>query len=394
MKLRTRLTLLYGGAFLLAGSVLIAVVYFLVRERLYSSGLTRDEASRLGDLTMSQVPSSDDFAAMVNDLIARQDAARAATLEALLVWSIVALVLVGLLAVGFGWLIAGRVLRPIGAITETARRVADRNLHERINMSGPGDELKRLADTFDEMLERLDRAFDGQRRFVANASHELRTPLAINRTLLEVAAARPDPDGRVGDLTANLLAVNIRHERLIDGLLTLAGSDHPVPRPVPVDLADVVTHVAGQLAAEASAAGVTVHVAASPALTSGDATLLERLAQNLVANGIRHNTEGGSVDVVTGLEDGRTVLTVTNTGPQVPAYEIPALFEPFRRGEGNDRVESARGVGLGLSIVDAVVRAHDGRIVVEARDEGGLEVRVELAAPTAPPPPPAPTRRR
>ncbi|HEY1176321.1 MAG TPA: HAMP domain-containing sensor histidine kinase, partial [Phytomonospora sp.] len=288
MRLRTRLTLLYGGAFLLAGSVLIAVVYFLVRERLYSAGLTRTEAAQLGDLTNAQLPpGKDDVVALINDLMERQDAARAATLESLLIWSVVALVGVGVLAVGFGWLMAGRVLRPIEAITATARRVADRNLHERIDLAGPGDELKRLADTFDEMLERLDRSFDGQRRFVANASHELRTPLAINRTLLEVAAARPDLDGRVGDLTANLLAVNVRHERLIDGLLTLAGSENPVPRPVPVDLADVVAHVAAQLTDEAGSAGVTVSVDASPAFTSGDAMLLERLAQNLIANGIR-----------------------------------------------------------------------------------------------------------
>ncbi|MEV0645007.1 HAMP domain-containing sensor histidine kinase [Phytomonospora sp. NPDC050363] len=380
MRLRTRLTLLYGGSFLLAGGVLIAVVYFLVRERLYSSGLTRAEMSRLGELDVGQLPEGkDDVLALVNGLIERQDAARAATLESLLVWSVVALVLVGLLSVGFGWLMAGRVLRPIGAITETARRVADRNLHERINLSGPGDELKRLADTFDEMLERLDRAFDGQRRFVANASHELRTPLAINRTLLEVAAARPDPDGRVGDLTANLLAVNVRHERLIDGLLTLAGSDRSVARPVPVDLADVVAHVAGQLGAEATAAGVEVEVAGGPAVALGDATLLERLAQNLVANAIRHNHPGGTVTVETAARAGRAVLTVANTGPQVPAYEIPALFEPFRRGEGHDRVESARGVGLGLSIVDAVVRAHEGTIEITAREAGGLVVRVEMA---------------
>ncbi|GIG71162.1 sensor histidine kinase [Phytomonospora endophytica] len=379
MKLRTRLTVLYGGAFLLAGSVLIAVVYFLVRERLYATGLTRTDAAELGSMSGAQLPpDKDTVIALVNSLIERQDATRAATLESLLVWSAVALVLVGVFAVGFGWLMAGRVLRPIEAITETARRVADRNLHERINLAGPGDELKRLADTFDEMLERLDRSFDGQRRFVANASHELRTPLAINRTLLEVAAARPDPDGRVGDLTANLLAVNVRHERLIDGLLTLAASENPVPRPAPVDLADVVAHVAGQLTGEAVDAGVTVSVDASPAFTSGDAMLLERLVQNLIANGIRHNTKGGTIDVATTSEDGKAVLTVTNTGPHVPAYEIPALFQPFRRGEGNDRVESARGVGLGLSIVDAVVRAHDGRIEVEARDGGGLVLRVEL----------------
>ncbi len=273
-----------------------------------------------------------------------------------------------------GWLLAGRTLRPLTQITATARRVADRNLHERIGLSGPRDELRELADTFDDMLARLDAAFDGQRRFVANASHELRTPLAVNRTVLEVAMARPGAPTELVRLGETLLEVNARHERLIDGLLLLARSEQAVSDPVPVDLADVAARVHEQFAGEAR--GLTFERSGTPAPTTGDPVLLERLAQNLVENAIRHNVAAGRVTVTTGSEAGRALLTVTNTGPVVPAYEVAGLFEPFRR--LTDRVGSARGTGLGLSIVRSVARAHGGDVAAHPNPGGGLVVEVSL----------------
>ncbi|MCD0443363.1 HAMP domain-containing protein [Glycomyces sp. A-F 0318] len=381
MRLRTRLTLWYGGAFFAAGAVLIAVVYLIVRDRVSQNmpdtGDSLDAIARM----RAQFGAEDaELAALIETVIRRQEAANDATLQAVLLGSVAALVVVGLLAVAFGSLIAARVLRPIDAITATATRVADRSLHERIGLQGPNDELKRLADTFDGMLARLDSAFEGQRRFVANASHELKTPLAINRTLLEVAAAGPDADHRVRDLAANLLTVNERHGRLIDGLLHLAGSEQAPVDPAPVDLADIAAHVAAQFAAEADEAGVTVDVEAGEAVVVGDAVLLERLVSNLIANGVRHNRAGGTLRVATGAAGGRARLAVANTGPVVAAYEVDSLFQPFRRGEGRDRIESVRGVGLGLSIVDSVARVHDAELTAIPGREGGLLVTAVFPA--------------
>ncbi|WP_035697641.1 sensor histidine kinase [Glycomyces tenuis] len=383
MRLRTRLTLWYSGAFFAAGAVLITVVYLLVSERLRSGG----EMNVLlggagGEIEVRELTEADtdERLALAEEMTRRQETVNTETLEALLTWSAIALLAVGLLALAVGWLLAGRALRPIDAITSTARRVADRSLHERITLQGPNDELKRLADTFDEMLARLDRAFEGQRRFVANASHELRTPLAINRTLIEVAAAGPGADQRLKTLAENLLAVNARHERLIDGLLTLARTEHASPEPVPVDLADVVSHAADGLAREAADAEVVVRLDAAEAVTAGDATLLERLVENLIANAIRHNHAGGQVTAVTAVRDGKAVLSVSNTGPVVPPYEVDALFEPFRRGQGRDRVDSSGGVGLGLSIVASVARAHGAELEAAPRSGGGLRVSVAFPA--------------
>ncbi|MEU5874061.1 HAMP domain-containing sensor histidine kinase [Glycomyces sp. NPDC047369] len=379
MKLRTRLTLWYGGAFFAAGAVLIAVVYLIVRDRVAANMPAPGDSIEYLIQARAQLGMSEEqLLSLIDTVVQRQQDANDATLRAVLFGSVVALVVVGLLAVGFGSLIAGRVLRPIDDITATARRVADRSLHERIALDGPNDELKRLADTFDGMLARLDRAFEGQRRFVANASHELKTPLAINRTLLEVAAAEPDAGHRVRDLAANLLAVNERHERLIDGLLTLVGSEQAPVDPVPVDLADVLAHVGAQFAAEASEAGVAVELSAKEAVAIGDAALLERLVANLVANGIRHNRPGGVLAVSTGTVGGRARLVVLNTGPVVAAYEVDALFQPFRRGEGRDRIESVRGVGLGLSIVDSIARVHYATVAAVPNRGGGLHVTVEF----------------
>jgi signal transduction histidine kinase len=288
-------------------------------------------------------------------------------------------------AAGLGWLLAGRALQPLQHITATARRVADRSLHERIGLDGPDDEIKELADTFDGMLERLDRAFEGQQRFVANASHELRTPLTINRTLIEVALARPDADEALHQLGSTLLAVNERHERLIDGLLTLASSEQRVTDATGVDLADVARHVVAESAAAAHKVGVELRADLKPAPIAGDPVLLERLVQNLIDNATRYNlTAGGWVMVRTSVVDDHARLSVENTGAVVPPYAVPSLFEPFRRQPTTERLAApadgslGRGAGLGLSIVRSVARAHGGEAHAAARSDGGLIVEVDL----------------
>jgi signal transduction histidine kinase len=306
------------------------------------------------------------------------DAYRAETLSDLLTWSMLALVGALVLAVAFGWALAGRALRPLHQVTRTATRVADRNLHERIALAGPDDEVKELADTIDAMLERLDRSFDAHRRFVANASHELRTPLTVNRTLLEVAVDDPGASEDLKQLAPKLLTTNERSERLVEGLLTLARSEQGLVEPEAVDLAEVVAEVVEQFWNETIERGVTVATDLHPAPIEGNPVLIERLVANLVQNAVRHGNADGSTVVRTGRREGRSVLQVENPGPLVSAEDIEELFEPFRRGNGRT---AAPGVGLGLSIVRSVAQAHGGHASAYPRDGGGLIVRVELPAP-------------
>jgi signal transduction histidine kinase len=401
MTLRARLTIIYGGLFLLAGVLLLAVTYVLLGQQLergnpkvltgdspakqlerldsYPSGATRQlvvitsNGDRLTGAAAQQW--------MDEQTAALQDAAS----TSLLAQGALALGGVGAVAVGLGWLVTGRVLAPLRRVTDTARRIAaapssNPGLAERIALGGPDDEVKELADTFDTMVERLDQSFHGQRRFVANASHELRTPLTLGRSLVEVAMHRRSASPDVKDLGTRLLEINSRHEQLISGLLLLAKSDHELATRFPVDLADLVGHVVDQTAAEASAAGVTVHEHPGDAPTTGDALLLERMVHNLVENGIRHNAgAGGWVRVTSRVAGDLAEVVVENTGPPVPAEEVPALFEPFRR-HTTDRLVTAKGVGLGLSIVRSVATAHGGTATARPRPGGGLVVTVSLPA--------------
>jgi signal transduction histidine kinase len=370
LTFRARLTLAYGGLFLVAGFVLLGLTYVLVGDR-GTSGFTYTSADA------SSAPGEQ--GAPLNQVVDDRDA-----LGALLTRGGIALVVVGVAAAGFVWLLAGRLLRPINRITETAVRIAgapdaDRGLHERIALSGPRDEVKQLADAFDMMLERLDHAFDGQRRFVANASHELRTPLTVNRSLLEVALYRGETTPEFRQLGETLLEVNSRHERLLDGLLVLARSEREVTDQSYVDLADVVEHVVSQTPAGSAA----VECQAAEAPTSGNAPLLERLVQNLVDNAIRYNVPSGSgwVSVVCGPgPDGSVFVRVTNTGPVIPRYDVPTLFEPFRRHNADRLFPNVPGAGLGLSIVQAISHAHGGDVQAEPRTGGGLVVTVTLPA--------------
>ena len=388
---RLRLTLIYGGLFLAAGAVLLAVNYALVRRgledriqpvqvRVEGPGVEVFDVPVVGEEFVTQplpgvaVDRAEDPADVLNRL---QAGVRDKALHELVVQSGLALGIMAVASVGLGWVVAGRVLRPIQDVTATARQLSEHNLDRRLALEGPADELKELADTFDAMLERLERAFASQRRFVANASHELRTPLTVQRTLIDVALA--DPNASPEELRAMAVSVRDavdRSERLIDGLLVLARSEQGVGEMEPVDLAAIAARVVDQTRTEADTAGVRLEAVLRPAQLRGNAVLLERLVANLVQNAVRYNHSGGRVEVTARAND-HVALEVRNTGPVVPPEDVETLFEPFRRG-GQARVESERSLGLGLSIVRAVAQAHGGSVRAEAPVEGGLIVTVTL----------------
>jgi signal transduction histidine kinase len=380
--IRIRLTVLYGGMFLIAGVLLLWIIYLLAAQALHqgsepvftvTSGrinMVSNKCPNLGSVT-----DSGPFNAILAQCMAVQ---REAALNELLKRSLLALIGLAVVAFAFGYVMAGRVLAPLGRITKTARAVVGSDLKRRIELDGPDDELKELADTFDGMLDRLERSFDAQRRFVANASHELRTPLAINRTLLEVQLSDPEASADLQQLGKTLLSTNERSEQLVEGLLLLARSDNEIVDRKPVDLAEAASQALDQTRSEAQAKGLELRSRLDGAVVQGNGVLLERIALNLVQNAVRYNVaEGGWVDVSTGVEGGQALLVVSNSGPVVPAYEIDNLFEPFRRLR-TERTGSDKGVGLGLSIARSVARAHGGVITAEPRDGGGLVTRVAI----------------
>ncbi|MEU8974920.1 HAMP domain-containing sensor histidine kinase [Streptomyces monashensis] len=382
--IRIRLTLLYGGMFLIAGILLLSIIYLLAAQAISTGNqplfkivsfqelkVSSDNCPAINTASLSLA----DFNHAISQCV---DGQRQAALDDLLSRSLLALLGLAVIAFAFGYAMAGRVLSPLGRITRTARQVAGSDLSRRIELDGPDDELKELADTFDDMLDRLQRAFTAQQRFVGNASHELRTPLAINRTLLEVHLSDPNAPVELQQLGKTLLATNERSEQLVEGLLLLARSDNQIVERKPVDLAEVATQAVDQVHGEAEAKGVKIRGERKPAVVQGNGVLLERIALNLVQNAVRYNVaEGGWVEVATEIEHGQAVLTVSNTGPVVPAYEIDNLFEPFRRLR-TERTGSDKGVGLGLSIVRSVARAHGGHIAARPREGGGLVMRVTL----------------
>ena len=380
LTIRLRMTITYGAAVFLTGAVLVYTAYSLFRWRL--SHMNSDVVPAPGcSVNGRLVQSKYCMAARDQNILSQIDKPL-----------IFVLLISAVVAVLIGYFLAGRFLAPINKITRTARRVAsrpDRALHARIDMEGPqDDELVNLAQTFDGMLDRLDHAFEGQRRFVGNASHELRTPLAINRTLLEVTLMDPDASEQTRQLCHTLLATNERSERMIEGLLLLARADNEPTNREDIDLAEVAYRSVTQCEMEAAERHVAIRTSLQPAAVSGDGILIERIAMNLIQNALRHNIgAGGWVDVLSYDRSndvpGHGLLVVANTGPEVPPYAVETLFEPFKRGSQPSGASAARdpkdkGVGLGLSIVRSVVRAHGGRVAAEPRPGGGLIVRVWL----------------
>jgi hypothetical protein len=369
--LRWRLTLVYGAVAVTVGLLLLVLSLVLVERALSASFLD------LGNVGV-RLPSGE-----MLTFGAFQDQLRRQALSEVLQRGLLALLVLGALGVALSYYLAGRVLRPLQDITAAAQRLSAERLDARIDLPGPQDELKQLADTFDAMLGRLQASFEAQRRFVADASHELRTPLAVMRTEVDVALA--DPDADVEDLRAAATVVRdatMRADRLVDSLLLLARSDRlevdGLPLREVVELPAVAASALDAVAAEVEQRGLQVATSYGRATVLGDSGLLERLAGNLVENAVRHNVDGGWVRVDTGTVDGVARLEVSSSGPVVPPDEVPALFEPFRR-HGTART-ARRGAGLGLAIVRAVVRAHRGGITASAPPTGGLVVTVELPA--------------
>ena len=422
---RLRLTLLYTALFLTAGAALLGVTYALVAQSLAdnpsgtqlvigappSSGIKpSDPAVNPADACRSATDRAGCKRAVAEGMpkalveacrspidpgLARKcklaftegfsqgtTTQRDRTLHKLLLYSLLALAAMTLVSAALGWLMAGRVLRPVHAITDAAQRASQENLGDRIALSGPDDELKRLADTFDAMLARLDAAFAAQRDFVANASHELRTPLTLMRTAIDVTLAKSDRTAKqLEAMAVDVRAAVDRSEALIDGLLTMACGDRTTTAREPVDLAAIAEDALELAAAHTPThSDVAIEAILSDAPAVGDRVLLERLATNLIDNATAYNVPGGWVRVSTGTRHGAAFLKVTNSGPPVAPDDVVLLFEPFRRlngraGAGDDGVA---GVGLGLSIVRAVATVHGARLDARARPDGGLELTVEL----------------
>jgi signal transduction histidine kinase len=394
MTFRLRLTLLLSALFLCTGGILLGLNYALVRYRLQIMPLPTVRPSDAPSLIapangaapstpqapQPPTPPPEEIA----QLRALQEQIVAASLRELVIQSGLALMLMVVVVVWLSWAIAGRVLQPVQRITAVAQRLSEQQLHQRIALQGPQDELKELADTFDRMLDRLERAFASQQRFAASASHELRTPLTIMRTEIDVTLA--DSAATADDLRAMaeiLREATDRSERLIDGLLTLARSEQIVERYDVVDLAALAAAAVRQLAPQAHDLALHCETSLVPVQVQGDAPLIERMVANLVENAVRHNQAGGWVRVGVGAESEWVRLIVENSGPLIGAAAVEELFLPFRRGHG-ERVGSARGAGLGLTIVRAIAKAHAGTVTAKARDSGGLQV--ELRLPLAPQP--------
>ncbi|MBA3410689.1 MAG: HAMP domain-containing histidine kinase [Geodermatophilaceae bacterium] len=376
VSLRWRLALAYGALLSVAAAILLAVAVIVADQTVAATpGLPPD--------TQVEVVTADGATVTVS-AAAVQEALRDQARDAILRTGGLAFGFVVLAGSAASYLVAGRVLSPVSELTVIARRLSTATLAQRISYSGPRDELADLAGAFDEMVRRLDAAFAGQQRFAANASHELRTPLTLIRTEVDVALS--DPNASVDELRTSAEIVReatIRADALVESLLLLARSEAEaqqgmLSRRESVDLADLVPGALAAVGSETTERDLSVESSLAPAGTVGDPELLSRLVGNLVENGVRHNTDGGALSVGTGRSGGRVWLVVSNSGPVFEQAELADLLTPFRRG-GAGR-SGVRGVGLGLSIVRAVVAAHHGTVDLIALPEGGMEVRITLPA--------------
>lgn len=383
---RVRLTLLYTGLFVACGAIVVAITYGLVAASLQNPPVKRTVVAVPSDFvqTCKQALNSKTADPTLREKCEKAfnegvdygaQTQRDAVLADLLRYSLITLGAVTLFGAVAGWFVAGRVLRPIHRITAAARAASEHNLTARVSLGGPRDELRQLADTFDDMLDRLDTAFQGQRRFIANASHELRTPLTVMRATIDVVLAKPAP--RTDELVR--MGQDVRSavdhaEILIEALLTLARNERGLAMREPTDLATVVEDVVDEL----DAGDRRTHLDLEPAPVLGDPILLERLAANLVDNAVRYNVDGGQVWLATSTVDGHVQLQIANTGPVVAGDAVARLFEPFQR--LHDRTGDG-GFGLGLAIVASIAGVHGGSVAAEPRADGGLTVTVRLPSP-------------
>jgi signal transduction histidine kinase len=387
---RLRLTLLYGALFLVSGATLLAITYVLVSHatgRVVLIERTTSDPGRVEPRVTRRLEADqpipggvpDEMRAQVERMQEQASSQRAHDLDQLLIQSGIALGLMAVVSVGLGWLMAGRVLRPLRTMTATTQRISEHNLHERLALVGPSDELKDLGDTIDGLLARLEAAFEAQRRFVANASHELRTPLSMMRTSLDVATAKPGPvPPQTRVLEGKLREGLDRADRLLGDFPPLAPPQHrPLPEQKSVSLSGIVFAAIESQAGAIAARGIEVRERLGGAEVAGSPSLLRHMAENVIDNAVRHNEPSGWVEIETGVEGGVARLVVESGGRRLGESEVRELAQPFRRLAG-ERTGSENGVGLGLSIVAAIAGAHGGKLELRARSEGGLRVLIEL----------------
>jgi signal transduction histidine kinase len=360
---RMRLTALYGALFTITGGVLLAFSYWHQYRTKWVIIVYDDSGPEIRE---------------------RLDRLKEAQLHDLLMQWGIALAIMMVISIALGWLVAGRVLRPLRTMTATIQQISDRNVHERLAATGPRDELKDLADTVDGLLGRLETALNAHKRFVGNAAHELRTPLTLERALLEETLT--DREATLESYRATserLLAISKDQGRLLEALLTLASSERGLDRQEPFDLSDLARQALDSARLEAEALGVRIDTRIAPAPSAGDPALAARLVANLVDNAVHHNVTGGHVEVATETRAGRVFVSVVNTGPVIPPQQVGRLFEPFQRlGERTARNDGHH--GLGLSIVRAIATAHGADITAHARPGGGLSIEIGFPATVAP----------
>jgi signal transduction histidine kinase len=379
---RLRLTLVYGALFVVSGAALLAVTYVLFERatRTGSKSVEIPDTHAFGHTIPTLAPSAPTPKVVsIGPKALGEEIKRSSDLHQLLINSAIALAIVAVVALVLGWFVAGRMLRPLRTMTATARRISASNLHERLDLRGPSDELKQLGDTFDELLARLQRSWASQRQFVANVSHELRSPLTRLRLQADITAT--DPEATVESLQAGyqaVIAATQQQEELIAALLSLAKGQRGLDRQEIVDLASIATDAlhAQRQAAERRREHITTDI--SPAVTEGDPRLIEQLVHNLLENAVLHNTVDGEIHVATAAHADKAVLSVSNDGPTIPPTELERLFLPFERLEPGRRHHKT-GHGLGLSIV--VATSHDAVITARCRAQGGLSI--EIAFPSA-----------
>ncbi len=396
-KVRTRLALLYAALFFAAGLVLLALTYALLASSLATQPPSKVSSQELSNLirecqqagfapkAQRPAPVPPRILPACKPAEAAYHAGAAAGLQAqrqhalsnLLEFSLAGLAVMSAASGGLGWYMSGRVLRPVRVITQTARRASEQHLGERLALDGARDELKELADTFDDMLERLDGAFTTQRRFVANASHELRTPLTVMRTAIDVTLAKPSPTARqLTDMAERVRHSIDRAESMIEALLTLAISNQGTLSTAFTDLATCAEDALDAAGPQIERLDLHVDTELDPAQMTGDPQLLERMIANLVDNAVRHNEPGGWIRLRTGSSDTAAYLEIANSGPYIPDTALPSLFEPFRRLQ--TRTGDRDGAGLGLSIVRSVLTTHHATITTRSQPAGGLDISVMI----------------
>jgi len=381
LSARSRLTLLYASLFALGGAALVWITYLLVAHTLHSTTdatIPRAIEPAIGKCVVAAqthggpAALNQCAALYAHGVQAGASAQRSTTLTHLLTYSLLSLAGAALLAAVAGWFAAGRILRPVHRLTAAARAASEQNLSQRIALQGPRDELRELADTFDTMLERLDRAFASQRQFIANAGHELRTPLTVMRTAMDVVLDQPEPmREELLSMAADVRRAVDQSERLIEVLLVLARNDRARALTDPLDLATV----AEDALEGRSADGITTATTLGEAPVTGDGVLLERLVANLLDNAERYNVAGGTVTISTTTDNGTSLVRVVNTGPVVPPDMVDRLFLPFTRLDDRTRHD---GFGLGLALVSSITTVHNGTVQATAVPAGGLDITVRL----------------